>query len=240
MASKNYVCLSSACPEVSAESCFFDPILFEVIRVFFSQFSVVDSFPSLVFNLLCHTAVHTSCCHLILTLAHSAWLKSDLTKITSFQGSGAFASTHKILTLLCRWEQAIQKMQEQLQRVSAGHKAMHQELSALRCMVDTRSRVRLVEPKNLMPDWFGMKNGPSWMTWSYPARDFVGVVHAALKQAMKSAENLKQPISVTHLPHEFKCDERDGSRVATLLHLKDEALEVFRGAERERGLEQWR
>ena len=35
VALKNYVCLSSACPEVPVESCFIDdPILFEVIRVF--------------------------------------------------------------------------------------------------------------------------------------------------------------------------------------------------------------
>ena len=49
-------------------------------------------------------------------------------------------------------EQAIHELQEQLQRVSAGHQAMHQELSALRSMVDTRSRVWLVEPKTLMPE----------------------------------------------------------------------------------------
>ena len=54
-----------------------------------------------------------------------------------------------------------------------------------------------------MPNRFGKKNGPSWRTWSYLARDFVGVVHVALKQAMKSAGNQKQSISVTHLEHEF-------------------------------------
>ena len=56
-----------------------------------------------------------------------------------------------------------------------------------------RSRVRLVEPKSLMPDRLGKKSGPSWRTWSYLARDFVGLVHSALKQPMKSAENRKQP-----------------------------------------------
>ena len=61
-------------------------------------------------------------------------------------------------------EQAIQELQEQLQRVSAGHQAMHQELTTLRSMVDTRSRVRLVEPETLMPDRFGKKNGSSWRT----------------------------------------------------------------------------
>ena len=95
------------------------------------------------------------------------------------------------------------ELQEQLQRVCEGHQAMHQELSALRSQADTRSRVRLVEPKTLMPDRFGTKNGPSWRTWSHLARDFVGVVHATLKQAMKASENQKQPISVTHLQHEF-------------------------------------
>ena len=37
---------------------------------------------------------------------------------------------------------------------------MHQELITPRSMVDTRSRVRLVEPKTLMPDQFGKKNAP--------------------------------------------------------------------------------
>ena len=109
----------------------------------------------------------------------------------------------------CRWsklgiaEGVIHELQEQLQRVSAGHQAVYQEFCALRSQADTRSRVRLVEPKTLMPDRFGKKNGPSWRTWSYLARDFVGVVHATLKQAMKAAENQNQPISVTHLQHEF-------------------------------------
>ena len=100
-------------------------------------------------------------------------------------------------------EGVIHELQEQLQRVSAGHQAMHQEVSARCSQADTRSRVRLVKPKTLMPDRFGMKNGPSRRTWSYLARDVVGVVHATLKQAMKGAENQKQPISVTHLQHEF-------------------------------------
>ena len=76
-------------------------------------------------------------------------------------------------------EQTVHELQEQLQRVSAGHQAMHQELSALRSVVGTRSRIRLVEPKTLMPDRFGKKNGLSWRTWLYLARDdFVGVVLA--------------------------------------------------------------
>ena len=44
-------------------------------------------------------------------------------------------------------EQAIHALHEQLQRVSAGHQALHQELTALRSMVDTKSRVRLVDAR---------------------------------------------------------------------------------------------
>ena len=67
-------------------------------------------------------------------------------------------------------EQAIHELQEQLHRVSTGHEAMYQELATLRSIVDTRSRVQLVESKTLMPDRFGEKNGPSWRTWSHLAR----------------------------------------------------------------------
>ena len=119
---------------------------------------------------------------------------------------------------------------------------MHQELSALRSQVDTRSRVRLVEPKTLLPDRFGKKNGPSWTTWSYLAGDFVGVVHATLKLAMKAAENQKQPISVTHLQHKFNVTNEMDQELQPFLILRTEgeALEIVRGAEREPGLEQWR
>ena len=139
-------------------------------------------------------------------------------------------------------EQAIHEQQEQLQRVSAGHLAMHQELTTLRSMADTRPRVQLVEPKTLMPDRFKKKNGPSWRTWSYLARNFVGVVHVALKQAMKAAENQKQPIAVTHLQHEFNVTNEMDQELQHFLisRTEGEVLEIVRGAEREPGLEQWR
>ena len=93
-----------------------------------------------------------------------------------------------------------------------------------------------------MPDRFGKKNGPVGEQWSYLARDFVGVVRAALKQAMKTAENPKQPISLTHLQHEFNVtNEMDQDLQPFLIsRTEGEALEVVRGAEREPGLEQWR
>ena len=88
----------------------------------------------------------------------------------------------------------IHELQEQLQRVSARHQAahealqsfqqmIHQELSTLRSQIDTRSRTRLVEPKSLMPERLGKKNGPSWRTWSYLARDFVGVAMEVVRGA---------------------------------------------------------
>ena len=109
-------------------------------------------------------------------------------------------------------------------------------------MVDTRSRVRLVEPKTLMPDWFGKKNGPSWRTLSYLARDVVGVVHVALRQAMKTAENQKQPIAVTHLQHEFGVTIEMDQELQHfwISRTEGEALEIVRGAEREPGSEHWR
>ena len=129
-------------------------------------------------------------------------------------------------------EGVIQELQEQLQRVSAGHQAMHQELNALRSQADTRSRVPLVEPMTLLPDGFRKKNVPSWRTWSYLARDFVGVVHATLKQAMMAEENQKQP-----LQHEFNVtNEMDQELQLFLISRTEEALEIVRGAEREPGL----
>ena len=113
----------------------------------------------------------------------------------------------------------IHELQEQLQRVSAGHQATHQLLSILRSKVDTRSSVRLVVSKTLMPDRFGKKNSPIWITWSYLARDFVGVVHATLKQAMKAAKNKKQPISVTH-----------GSRIATFLFYREQKEKLWKSS----------
>ena len=86
--------------------------------------------------------------------------------------------------------------------------------------------------KDLNADRFGKKNGPSWRTWSYLARDFVGVVHVALKQAMKTAKNQKQPIAVTHFHQELQH--------FLISRTEGEALEIVRGAAREPGLKQWR
>ena len=101
-------------------------------------------------------------------------------------------------------EGVTRELQDQLQRVATRHQAAHealqsthQEVNFLSGQIETRSRIRLVEPKSLMPDRFGKKTGPSWRTWSYLARDLVGVVHTALKQAMKNAENQKHPINTT-------------------------------------------
>ena len=42
-------------------------------------------------------------------------------------------------------------------------KTIHQEMSLFRSQTYTRAGIRL-EPKSLMPDQFGKKNGPSWRT----------------------------------------------------------------------------
>ena len=59
---------------------------------------------------------------------------------------------------------------------------------------------------------------------------------------MKSAENQKQPISVTHLQHEFNVTNEMDQELQHFLisRTEGEALEIVRGAEREPGLEQWR
>ena len=109
-------------------------------------------------------------------------------------------------------EAVTHELQEQLQRVSAGHQAAHESLQSCQKMIqiDTRSRTRVVELKSLMPERFRKKSGPSWRTWSYLARDFVGAVHAVLKQAMKTAENREAADCRDTSPTRLRCDERDG------------------------------
>ena len=126
-------------------------------------------------------------------------------------------------------EGVIREIQEQLQRVSAGHQAaheahhaIHQEKSPLRSQIDTRSRIRLVELKSLMPDRFGKKSGSSWSTRSHLARNFVAPVHPAPKQAMQSAENRKMPISLWNL-QEFGVT-KGGPRVANFFFQKSPGL----------------
>ena len=127
-----------------------------------------------------------------------------------FHGSGALRFNAAMTT-----EQAHQRLgiaegvnhelQEQLQRASAGHQAahealqtIHQEMSLLRSHIEMKSRIRLVEPKSLMPDRLGRKSGPSWRTWSCLARDCVGAVRSALTLVMNSAANRKQAISMSN------------------------------------------
>ena len=120
-------------------------------------------------------------------------------------------------------EGVVRELQDQLHLVSARHQAaheafqtIHQPMSLLCSRIDARSRIRLVEPKGLMPDRLGTKSSPSWRTWSYLARDFVGLVHTVLKQAMKNAENKKQMISVSNFQDYWRV-ERNEPRVATFL-----------------------
>ena len=93
---------------------------------------------------------------------------------------------------------------------------MHHELGTLRRQVDTRSRVRLVKPRDF-------DAGPVRKEERAELDENLVIfgkgrrqrsARSALKQAMKTAEHQKQPISVTHLQHEFGGDERDGSRIA--------------------------
>ena len=78
--------------------------------------------------------------------------------------------------------------------------------------------------------------------WSYLARDFVGVAHTVLTQAMKNGENKKQPIAATNLQHDFGVTNEMDQELQHFLISRTErkALEVGRGAEQEPGLEQWR
>ena len=182
------------------------------------------------------------------------WLKIARKNITHFHGSGALSlnaamSTEQTNQRLGVAEGVIREEQDRLQRVADGHQAthealqtIHQEVNLLRSQIETRSRIRLVEPKSLMPDRFGKRNGPGWRTWSHLAMNFVGVVHTVLKQAMKNAENQKQPISVTHLRHEFGVTNEMDQQLQHVLISRTEgqALKIVRGAEREPGLEQWR
>ena len=91
-----------------------------------------------------------------------------------------------------------------------------------------------------MPGRFGKKRGPSWRTWSYLARDFVGPVHSVRKQAMRNAENRKQTIFVLNLQGFGVTKEMDQELQQFFpSRAEREAMEVIRGAERKSGLEQW-
>ena len=211
---------------------------------------------SLCTHQCCSLQVYTSLISLALvTDASTPGVAQDRAKnIAHLHGSGDFRlnaamTTEQDYQRLGIAERATHVLQEQLQRVSAGHQAAHevlqsiyQEMRILRYQIDLRSRIRFVESKSLMPDRFGKKNGPSWRTWSYLARDFVVVVHTMLKQAMKNAENRKQPIAATNLQHDFGATNDMDHELQHFLisRTKGEALEVVRGADREPCLEQWR
>ena len=116
-----------------------------------------------------------TCCDLLCTLDDACLTQVDrLKNIAHFHGCGALRlnaatsaeQTHQRLGVA---EGINSELQEQLQRVSAGHQVphealqpiIHQGMNLLRCQIETRSRIRLVEPKSLMPDRFGKKTGPS-------------------------------------------------------------------------------
>ena len=94
-----------------------------------------------------------------------------------------------------------------------------------------RKKDHYLSKEKSTPDPFGKKNGPSWRTWSFLARDFVGV-HVALKQSMKAAESQKQPIAVTHFQHEFNVTNKKDQELQHFLISRTvgEVMEIDRGA----------
>ena len=90
-----------------------------------------------------------------------------------------------------------------------------------------------------MPDRFGKMSGPSWRTWSFLSRDFTGVVHSVLKQAMKTA--VKRKLSESNIQDFGVATEMEQEfRRVLVSRTEGEALEVISEAERAPGLEQWR
>ena len=92
-----------------------------------------------------------------------------------------------------------------------------------------------------MLDRFGKKCGPSWRTWSYLATDFAGVAHPALKQAMKTVEKERQPITAQDTTDFGVTMELDQELQHFLVsRQRVEQSKQSAGAERQPGLEQWR
>ena len=86
---------------------------------------------------------------------------------------------------------------------------MHQELSALRSQADTRSRVRLVEPKTLMPDRSQLEN----LVVSGERLRRRGAPNA---EAGDEGRREPEATDLCDTPSTLiQCDERDGLRSAT-------------------------
>ena len=103
-------------------------------------------------------------------------------------------------------EGVIRELQAQVQRVN-GRTSSSSRSTAVSPQRNERSpqsnrfetTFQVGGAKSLMPDRFGKMSGPSWSTWSYLSRDFIGVVHSVLKQAMKTAEKRGQPVSESNI-----------------------------------------
>ena len=124
-------------------------------------------------------------------------------------------------------EGVIRELQDQLQRVLAAHQAahealqsIHQEMNLLHGQIETRSRIRLVEPKSWMPDQFG-KNRPESENLVVFRK---GLRWCGAHSSKICDEECRKPetadLRITS-PTRLWRDERDESRVATLLDLKD-------------------
>ena len=115
-------------------------------------------------------------------------------------------------------EGVIRELQDQLQRVAAGHQAahealqtLHQEVNFLRGQSETRSRIRLVEPKRRVreEDQLELENLVVFGK---------GLRWCGAHSSKKETADLRD-----RSPTRLWRDERDGSRVAyaTLLDFKN-------------------
>ena len=168
------------------------------------------------------------------------WLKSDSKKITRFHGGGAFASTYKI-PACCHVGGA------SLPRTAGAAAASACRTPGDAPRIECSPQYGRYEvaypvgrPEDLDARQVRKEERTELENVVLFVKDFVGVVHATLKQAMKAAENQKQPIAVTHLQHEFDVTHAMDQELRHFLISRTEGEEIVRGAERETDLEQRR
>ena len=99
-------------------------------------------------------------------------------------------------------------VRQQLEVSTNEHKRVHSEMERLEKQKGgSHIPFRLIDPKTMSPDKFGLKAGPGWHSWSASTRAFIEMLDVKMANAMKEVEGHEQPMPISAIASAGISDE---------------------------------
>ena len=135
-------------------------------------------------------------------------------------------------------EASLADVVRRLQTSETEHTRVHAELERTRTSGHgpSKSSFRLIDPKTMVPEKLGTKDGPSWRDWSDGTRAYVGMLDLKLAQAMKQVEGHESGLT-PEMIREAGVDEQHAAQLSRYLRLRTEghAMTIVKASQATQG-----